>query len=311
MVSNNAPSKPPIGIENATMTGLKPDNVLRLRDDRLLGYGEFGDPQGTPLFFFHGFPGSRLEARLGEKAAAQAHVRMIAPDRPGMGLSEFKKNRALLDWPADVVELADALGIGRFAVAGVSGGGPYAAACAFKIPDRLSAVGIISGVGPFDTAVALEQMSRQNRLLFGLARKAPWSMLIVEWLMAQGARRFAKQVVSMMTRAMPECDRALALRPDILSIMIEDAAEAFRSGATGAAWEAVLYARPWGFQLRDIRVPVHLWQGDLDTNVPVSMGHYQADLIPDCHATFYPGEGHLCLLNHLPEMLADLTKVSV
>jgi pimeloyl-ACP methyl ester carboxylesterase len=235
---------------------------------------------------------------------------MIAPDRPGMGLSDFKKNRALLDWPADVVELADALGIGRFAVAGVSGGGPYAAACALKIPDRLSAAGIISGVGPFDAAIGLEQMSRQNRLIIGLAGKAPWSMLIVHWLMAQGVRRFARQAVPMMIRAMPECDRALARRPDIQAIMIEDAAEAFRSGATGAAWEAVLHARPWGFQLRDIRVPVHLWQGELDTNVPVSMGRYQAGLIPDCHATFYPGEGHLCLLNHLPEMLADLTTPS-
>lgn len=292
------------------MTSLKSDNVLRLRDGRLLGYGEFGDPQGAPAFYFHGFPGSRLEGRLAEEAARQAQVRLVAPDRPGMGLSDFKKHRTILDWAADVVELADALGIDRFAVAGVSGGGPYAAACAFQIPQRLIAAGIISGVGPFDASVALGQMNRMNRLLFALGRKAPWSMLVLEWLMAQGARHFADQMMSLMDGAMPESDRALLARPDIRKIMIEDAAEAFRQGATGPAWEAVLHSRPWGFDLGEIRAPVYLWQGDLDTNVPISMGRYQADSIAGCRATFYPGEGHLCSLNHLPEIFADLAQVS-
>jgi len=106
--------------------------VLRLNDGRLLGYAEFGDPGGTPVMFFHGFPGSRLEGALGHEAAERAAVRMICIDRPGMGLSTFQPGRRMLDWPADVAALADALGIGRFAVGGVSGGGPYAAVCALR-----------------------------------------------------------------------------------------------------------------------------------------------------------------------------------
>src|SRR5439155_16354079 len=107
----------------------RPDNVIRLRDNRLLGYAEYGTSSGYPVIFFHGMPGSRLEGALGHEAAIGQNVRLVAPDRPGYGLSDFKRRRRMLDWADDVVELADALGIDRFAVAGISGGGPYVAAC--------------------------------------------------------------------------------------------------------------------------------------------------------------------------------------
>ena len=101
-----------------------------LPDGRSLGYAAYGDPQGKPLFFFHGFPSSRLEAQFTEGVAGRLGARIIAIDRPGFGRSDFKKERRIRDWPDDVLALADALGIDRFAVLGVSGGGPYAAACA-------------------------------------------------------------------------------------------------------------------------------------------------------------------------------------
>lgn len=124
--------------------------TLRLRDGRLLGYAEYGDPGGPALFYFHGFPGSRLEARLGDAVAARNGVRLIALDRPGFGLSHFKPGRTISEWPDDVVELADALGIDRFAVMGVSGGGPYVAACALKIPHRLIGAAMVSSTAPSD-----------------------------------------------------------------------------------------------------------------------------------------------------------------
>jgi pimeloyl-ACP methyl ester carboxylesterase len=114
---------------------------IELRDGRQLGYAEWGDSAGGPLLFFHGWPGSRLEGRLGDEAAKTCRVRLIALDRPGMGLSDFQSRRALVDWPDDVVQLADALGLERFAVLGISGGGPYAAACAWKLSDRLTHAG--------------------------------------------------------------------------------------------------------------------------------------------------------------------------
>lgn len=288
------------------MGDLRADNILRLHDGRLLGYGEFGDPGGRPLLFFHGFPGSRLQASLGAAAAARAGVRIIAPDRPGMGLSDFKPGRALLDWPDDVVELADALGIDRFVAAGVSGGGPYAAACAFKIPQRLVRVGIISGLGPFDQPAAAEGMGPAGRLLFGVARRAPWLMHGPAWLLAQGVRHFPDRFMALTERALPASDRAILSRPDVRRAFLEDAAEAFRAGPRGAAWDAVLYGRPWGFRLQDIAVPVYLWHGEADTEVPVSMGRYQANAIPNCQATFFLGEGHFLVVDRIEEILGAL-----
>ncbi len=288
------------------MSSSKPDNVLRLRDGRLLGYAEYGDPGGKPLLFFHGMPGSRLEGKMGDAAARKLSVRLIAIDRPGYGLSDFKPGRAFLDWPDDVVQLADALEIDRFAVAGVSGGGPYVAVCALAIPERLTAAGIISGVGPIGEPDATEGMSAQNRLLFGLARRLPWLTNVPMWLMGQGARRFPDQAVSFMMRALPEPDRAVFARPEMMALFKEEIVEAYRSGSRGAAWEAVMYARPWGFRLEDIVMEVHLWQGEVDVNVPPSMGRYQARVIPNCRATFHPGEGHLLLVDRMEEILGSL-----
>ncbi len=286
------------------MTDGKPDNILRLKDGRLLGYAEYGDPEGKPGFFFHGIPGSRMEAQLGHAAAASLGIRMIAIDRPGYGLSDFKPGRTILDWPDDVVELAGALTIQRFAVAGLSGGGPYAAVCAFKIPERLTAAAIISGSGPFDAPDAREGMTRENRIMFGMARRFPWLMNVPYWLLSRGS---PDRIVSRITSFLREPDSSVVARPEVRAVLRDDEREAFRSGSRGAAWESVLLARPWGFRLEDITMQVHLWQGERDLNVPPAMGRYQAQAIPNCRATFYPDDGHFSLVvDRMEEIVGTL-----
>jgi pimeloyl-ACP methyl ester carboxylesterase len=121
--------------------------TTQLRDGRTIGYVEYGKPNGRPLFYFHGHPGSRFEVRFLQEQAEENGVRLVGVDRPGLGLSSYKAGRSILDWPDDVSELADFLQIKFFSVVGFSGGGPYALACAFRIPSRLIACGIVSGVG--------------------------------------------------------------------------------------------------------------------------------------------------------------------
>ena len=104
------------------------NQTFTLADGRALGFAEYGNPNGKPLFYFHGHPGSRFEARYLENSET---ARIIGVDRPGLGLSTYKAGRKILDWPDDIAELANSLGIARFAVAGFSGGGPYALACAY------------------------------------------------------------------------------------------------------------------------------------------------------------------------------------
>jgi pimeloyl-ACP methyl ester carboxylesterase len=289
------------------VAGDRPGSVLTLKDGRRLGYAEYGNPQGKPLFFFHGMPGSRLEGELADAAAKKLGVRVIATDRPGYGLSDFQPRRTFLDWPADVVALADALAIDRFAVAGVSGGGPYVAACALGIPERLTGAGIIAGVGPYDQPDATEGMGSTNRMLFGLAKRFPWLIRLLMAVVSFATRHFADRMMSAMVRSLPKPDQVAVKRPEIMAMFKQDTTEAFRSGSRGAAWETLMYARPWGFGLEGIAMEVHLWQGEQDKNVAPSMGHYQARAIPNCRANFYPDEGHISLaVNHIEEILATL-----
>src|SRR6476661_2822678 len=154
----------------------RPGRIIRLPDGRALGFAEWGDPAGRPVFLFHGTPGSRLSRHPDESQARAQGVRLITVDRPGYGLSDPLPRRRLLDWPADVAALAAALRLERFALVGVSGGGPHALACAYACPDRVTAVALIGGAGPMDDPVALRQMMWVNRAALRLAPRLPgWS----------------------------------------------------------------------------------------------------------------------------------------
>jgi pimeloyl-ACP methyl ester carboxylesterase len=280
------------------------EGTIRLRDGRRLGYAEWGDPGGRPLLYFHGWPGSRLEGRLAHQAARTKGVRLIAVDRPGMGLSDYQSRRTLVDWPDDVLQLTAALGLERFAVLGISGGGPYAAACAWKLPEELTRAGIVSSVAPLDVPGVIAGMGRRNRLSFQLFGRVPALRRALFASMAVSARRRPDRLLERGMAA--AADKKYLDRPEVREILAEGIAEAFHNGGRGPAWEMGLYTRPWGFPLEDIRPPVHLSHGEQDANAPVAMGRYLAAVIPGCQATFYPGEGHLHFVDRLPEILAAL-----
>ncbi len=283
------------------------EHIVRLRDGRRLCYAEYGDPAETPVMFFHGFPGSRLSGALADDAGRGLAVRIIATDRPGAGRSDPQPKRTFLDWTSDVAELADALAIDRFAVAGISGGGPYVAACAYALPERVTAGAIISGVGPFEAPGATDGMSRQNRTLFWLSRRAPWLVAPPMLLLSELTKRAPDWTMTQLKKALPEADRRVLERPEIEEMFREDSAEATRQGVRPAVQESVMYARPWGFPLEGIRVPMYVWQGGMDKNVAPSMGRYQASVIPGCRLTFYEDEGHLLGVPHIDEILTAIT----
>lgn len=282
---------------------------LTLRDGRRLGFAEYGPANGAPVLYFHGWPGSRLEPGVAESLQTQLGVRVIATDRPGYGLSSFQERRRIVDWVSDVSELADTLGLGRFAVLGVSGGGPYALACAAQIPDRLSGTGLVCSVGPLEAPGATHGMLAMNRRLLFLARKTP---SLARALARCGLRAFWNYTREVLPKSvlahLPEADRQLLASPDLRNALLANWREAFRTGTRGMAWDGCLYAGPWGFSLEEIRVPVGLWHGEADVIVPARMGRDCATWIPNCRAQFLPQEGHFSLpLNHLREILGGLT----
>ncbi len=285
--------------------------TIQLKDGRTLGYGEFGDSKGIPIFHFHGFPGSRLEGLFANEISKQIGIHFIAIDRPGMGLSSFMQKRTMLDWPNDVVELADSLGIEKFSVEGISGGGPYSAACAYKISEKLNACGIIGGIGPI--YLSTEGMQKKGRSLLTLAKKMPWLLQFFMWL-TMGRKSKDLEVIEKMLKKgasnLPEPDKKIIQDPTLGKYFARETQEAFRQGSKGVAYDAKLYALDWGFKLEDIskKLKVYLWHGELDVNVPISMGRAMAEAISNCETKFFQNEAHIsAALNNFDDIMKKLT----
>ena len=281
-------------------------HTITLSGGRLLGYAEYGDPAGTPVFSFHGWPGSRVQSARYDSDARFLGMRLIAPERPGFGLSDFQPGRTMCGWPGDIATLADRLGIERFAVLGVSGGGPYALTCAWALPSRVEAVAIGSGFGLVGEASISAVLTPSQRFAFAqVVRFRRLHRLSLE-LVGLIIRANTRHAIEISSRFLPECDRSILSDPWIRAISVADTREAFRNGARGAAHDGQLLTHPWGFPLAEIRQIVHLWQGDADTVVPDAMGKHLASALPNVQPRFLPGEGHYLCIPRGREMLSAL-----
>lgn len=229
--------------------------VITLSDGRQLGYAEYGALDGTPVLYFHGNPGSRLEGALIAPYAPSA--RIISIDRPGMGLSTFQPGRRFLDWPKDVLELVDRLKIQQFRIIGISGGGPYVLACAREIPrSRLLAASIIAGAYPLE--LGTEGMLLPLRVVMYIAGSwmSPILKPLMNWEIGNLARdadpeALEKQFMKIMS-SRPEKDRKCLENDWIRSNLIKTTREAFVQEGGGAAYDLQMVARKWDFELESI-----------------------------------------------------------
>lgn len=275
----------------------KPPQISILRDGRRLAYDEYGDPSGRPIFYFHGGPGSRLEGAAFDKVGCEHGFRIIAPDRPGHGRSDFQPNRRFLDWPQDVSELADHLDIKRFGVIGASAGGPPVLTCAYAIPERLDFVIDLAGAAPlYRDPQAIQQLGMLDRVFARLGAHLPLSLfqLTFTYLARMGRRMTsASDLNRAFASIMGEADRRLIeSNADLAQFIIDDIQESFQQGARGPALDAQLIYQDWGFELGDIKVPVHLFHGTDDKMVPYSFSEYVRDKVPQATLTPIPEQGH-------------------
>ena len=291
--------------------GMPQCHALRLHDGRTLAYAEYGSPSGQPIVYCHGAPSSRVEGELllHDATLLERGLRVIVPDRPGIGRSDFQRGRRIVDWPTDVLELADALRLDSFAVVGESGGSPYAAACGALLADRVRVVGLIGCLAPPDSPGALAAMPPPLRVMFRLARLAPPVLRGLFRLNLKMIYNGGDRAGERMAASFPEPDRSLLTRKEIRDGFTACFVEACRQVVEGPAWDLRLIASPWGFDLRKIAAPVLLWHGERDGNVPVVHGRYLATTIPNCHATFYADDAHLSVpLNHRREIFGALAR---
>ena len=281
-----------------------PTEFVRLRDGRRLAFTQWGDPDGEPVIHCHGMPGSRLEHEADPDVYRRLGVRVITADRPGYGQSDRQHHRRLVDWPADVVELADQLGIGRFAMTSLSGGGIYALACAALIPDRLTRVLVTGCPGPMQRPGALRGMHVAARVGIWTAAQAPWAFEAVATAVARAVERFPRFFYDQSNRAKPPSDMRWLALPAVAGDSVATLKEAMRTGATGYVQDIRVLATPWDIRAAEIHVPVHLWHGDEDNVIPISHGYHLAATIPRATLRVCPGEGHMLLWNHVAEIMS-------
>ncbi len=287
------------------MTG---EQTFRLPDGRRLGYAEFGDPNGFRLFIFHGTPGSRLSRTKDDPIAQVPGLRVITTDRPGYGLSDPQPNRTLLDWPDDVAALADHLGLRQFAVAGGSGGGPHAAACAYKLANRVSVAILYSSPAPANFPGATKRISIGNRVSILISRYAPW---LRRRLMNHYREVFLKNpdaYIDALASQMSLYDRRILQQPEVRERIKAEIREAYRQGVEGHIVDSqlVMTGKGWGFDLGRIAVPVHVWYGEQDRLVTKAMAQYLVEAIPTAQAHFLPDKGHLLL--EAPEIVQEIVE---
>lgn len=269
---------------------------VELPDGRELAYEDYGDPAGFPVLSFHGGLSSRLDAAPAHNAAVASGVRLLSPDRPGIGRSSFKPGRRLLDWPDDVTAMADALGLGRFAVMGWSAGGPYAAVCAAKLGARVTAAALLSSAVPLDLYGTTRGLTAEDRVLLQLARHAPRlcsTVMKVSIINVSNAR-----LMRSVMRAIPPADRTVLREwgpPDLALAFLR---ESLCQGTEGNVLDYRIFGDPWGFALEEIRVPVQIWEGADDRTGPSGYRAFLHRHIPHASVTVVPGEGHLSLLPH-------------
>jgi pimeloyl-ACP methyl ester carboxylesterase len=279
--------------------------TLTRTDGRVVAWSEFGDPIGAPVLWCHGGLSSRLDIALVDSTLLAAGVRVIAPDRPGIGSSERRKGRSVRDFADDAAAVADAAGVVRFAVAGWSAGGPYALACAARLPDRVSAVATIGGMAPlFSRAQRRELGLAADRLLIPMAHRAPWlAALALTPTRHASAKRYRKQLL----KAVPAPDRA-ALEPLPGDRVAAAGRAALRPGVGGTVDDYRAFGGSWGFALHQVRARVRCWQGDADTILPMTHARRLAAALPGGSLQIVERAGHFAYLTHSAEIFGRLVE---
>jgi pimeloyl-ACP methyl ester carboxylesterase len=283
----------------------KLEGNIAVGDDRQIGFAEFGDPQGRAVFWLHGTPGARrqipMEARV---YAERRQIRLIGLDRPGIGSSTPYQYDTVFAFADDLRAIADTLGIDKFEVIGLSGGGPYTLACAAAMPDRVVAAGVLGGIAPSRGADAIGG----GVMAFGskvapVLEVAGYPIRLAAVSLVRLARPVASPALDLYGRLSPEADRHMLARPEFKAMFLDDLLNGSRKQLAAPFADVVVFARDWGFRLDEVKVPVRWWHGDRDHIVPFEHGQHVVSRLPDAQLYHLPGESHLAGLGRAEEIL--------
>lgn len=270
-------------------------DFIRLCSGRKLAFAEFGDPGGVPAFYFHGWPSACVQGMLMDEAAREAGIRIIAPDRPGIGDSDPQPGRRLLDWPPVLAELADHLGCDRFHVIGVSGGGPYVYAAVHAMPERLLSANVVCGAPPLKV-LGTQDLFWPYRMVLLVRRRMHFLLGAVFGIGARVSKQKPSDVpMRWLLGMLNEEDRRVMRDEKVHSIIAQGFRDALRQSVEHVQADADIYLDDWGFDLQTLQYPLHLWHGREDRNIPFSYAEKVAVMLPNVITHWTERDGHYSL----------------
>src|SRR2546423_1274499 len=282
--------------------------MLDLASGATIALSEYGDPQGAPIFFCHGWPSSRTMAELAHDAAREIGARIISPDRPGIRNSQFQPGRHLTDWPVLLSKIADRLRIDSFRILAISGGAPYAYASGWMMPERVEKISVVSGAPPLDQLDNLDGLLPIHRRMLTLRARRPGLLKSLFYLARPlVAMRMPIRLQPLLLKFLQPCDADVLRESRAFDVCFESARQAWRSSARGVMIDAEIYANPWGFPLEEVRVPIALWHGTKDRTFAPRLAKGVAQRLPNCEFHLIEGAGHYSLpIRYIHEIVADL-----
>lgn len=269
-----------------------------------------GNPDGHPVVYLHGTPGSRVGPFPRGRVLYELGVRLISFDRPGYGGSDRQPGRRVAHAARDVEAIADHLGLGTFAVVGRSGGGPHALACAALLPERVTRAGVLVSLAPW-AAEGLDWfagMAESNVREFTTAASEPELLTATLAQVADEIKADPASHVSTLAPEMPESDRRVVADTGIRHLLAKNFAEALRESAAGWIDDNLAFCTPWGFDLSDIHVPVLLWHGENDVFSPAAHARWLAGRIPGAELWIGSDAAHFGALEVVPDVLSWLIR---
>ncbi|MBN1155554.1 alpha/beta hydrolase [candidate division KSB1 bacterium] len=284
----------------------KDNEVFELPDGRKLGYAVYGDPEGQPVLSFHGIPGSRLQRVPNLMFLQSLSICLYSIDRPGIGLSSAKEDRSVLDWSYDVENFCLGLNIDQFSVVGISGGAPYALACAFRLYRSIRHVALISGLAPIDVPSNLKELDPRLKFIFKIADRHPKLLSGYLSIVYRFFKNKPGDAFNFFMSHLPESDQRIFDSPEIIQMFKTDIAEAFRQGSDGVVNELTTLLRPWGFNVSEIKLPIHIWHGTADSIVPFHLFHYMTRNVHSVIPHVIDNGGHFFVVDYSPEIFAQI-----
>jgi len=265
---------------------------VTLSSGRKIAYHENGDPSGVPAFYFHGWPSSGVQGTLMDDAGKELGLRIISPDRPGLGQSDFQPRRKLLDWPRDLAEMADKLGFDRFHLFGVSGGGPYVLAVVHAMPERIISASTVCGAPPL-TLFGTQDLFWPYRFVLLLRRHLNFLMAPFFRMGALISRQHPTDLpMRWLIGMLNPMDQVIMKDVARQQVIAEGFRQSIAQKVAHIQADADIYLEDWGFDVSKIQFPIHMWHGREDRNIPFTYAEKLAALLPNVTTHWTEEDGH-------------------